>query len=74
VGKPDENRQFGRSRHRWEDNIKMDIKEMRWKGVDSPDLVQDGDKWWAVVSEATKHHVRYNTEGLLGSSGGLLCM
>jgi hypothetical protein len=43
VGKPDENRQFGRW-HRWEDNIKMALKEIRWKGVDSTDLVQDGDR------------------------------
>jgi len=42
--------------------------------VDSIDLVQDRDRWWAVVNAATKHHIRHSTEGLLGSSGGLLCM
>jgi len=57
VGKPDENRKFGRPRHRWEDNIKMDYKEICWKGVDSTDVVQDGDRWWAMVSVITKHHV-----------------
>jgi len=50
----------------------MALKEIRWKGLDLTDLVQDGDRWRAVVNAATKHHVRYNTEGLLGSSGGLL--
>jgi hypothetical protein len=30
VGKPDGNRTLRRTRHRWEDNIKMDLKEIRW--------------------------------------------
>jgi hypothetical protein len=30
VGTPDENTPLGRPRHRWEDNIKMDIREIRW--------------------------------------------
>jgi hypothetical protein len=33
VGKRDENRQFGRW-NRWRDNIKLTLKEIRWKGVD----------------------------------------
>jgi len=33
VGKPEVNRQLGRSRHRWEDNIKMDLQEVGvWTG------------------------------------------
>jgi hypothetical protein len=56
VGKSDENRQFGRW-NRWKDNIKLTLKEIRWKGMDSTDLVQDGDRWWALVNAATKHHV-----------------
>jgi hypothetical protein len=34
VGKPEENNQLGRSTHRNEDDIKMDIKETEWKSVD----------------------------------------
>jgi len=30
VGKPNGKRQLGRTRHRWEDNIKMDLQEMGW--------------------------------------------
>jgi len=30
VGKPEEKRPLGRPRHRWEDNIKMDLQEVRW--------------------------------------------
>jgi hypothetical protein len=36
VGKPKEKGPPGRSRHRWEDNIKIDIREIRWEsGLDS---------------------------------------
>jgi hypothetical protein len=34
VGEPDRKRTVGRSRHRWEDNIKMDLKEIECKNVD----------------------------------------
>jgi hypothetical protein len=34
VGKPDGERQHGKSRHRWEDNIKMYLKEIGWEGMD----------------------------------------
>jgi len=34
VGKPEGKRPFGRSRHRWEDNIKMDLHEVEWEGMD----------------------------------------
>jgi hypothetical protein len=41
---------LGRRSHRWEDNIKMGVKEIRQEGVDSTDLVQDRDMWRAVVN------------------------
>jgi hypothetical protein len=34
VGKPEEKRQHGRPRHRWEDNIIMDLREIGWEVVD----------------------------------------
>jgi hypothetical protein len=34
MGKPDGNRQLGRPRRRWEDNIKLDLKEIIWSGMD----------------------------------------
>jgi hypothetical protein len=34
TGKPERKRPLGRSRHRWADNIKMDLREMGWDGVD----------------------------------------
>jgi len=34
VGKPEGKRPLGRPRRRWEDNIRMDLKELGWEGVD----------------------------------------
>ena len=41
VGKPEGERQLGRPRHRWEDNIKMDLQEVRCGGMDWIELAQD---------------------------------
>jgi hypothetical protein len=34
VGKPEERRSLGRPRRRWEDNIRMDLREIGWGGID----------------------------------------
>jgi len=49
VGKPEGKRPLGKPRHRWEDNIKMDLREVR-RGVDWIDLAQVRDRWWALVN------------------------
>ena len=50
VGKPERNRQFGRTRRRWEDNIKMDLKVVGCGGMDWIDLAQDRMRWRALVN------------------------
>jgi hypothetical protein len=50
VGKPEGKRPLGRPRRRWVDNIKMDLLEMGWGGVDWISLAQDRDKWRALVN------------------------
>jgi hypothetical protein len=50
VGRPEGRRPFGRPRHRWEDNIKMDLQEVGWDGVARIDVTQDRDRWRAVVN------------------------
>jgi hypothetical protein len=49
VGKP-ERRPLGRPRRRWEDNIKMDLREVGWGGMDWINLAQDRDRWRALVN------------------------
>jgi hypothetical protein len=50
VGKSEEKRPLGRPRHRWEDNIKMDLVEMGLGGVDWICLAQDRQRWGALVN------------------------
>ena len=49
VGKPEGKRPSGRPRRRWEDNIKMDLQEVGGGG-DWMELVQDRDRWRALVN------------------------
>jgi hypothetical protein len=44
VGKPEGKRQLRRPRHRWVDNIKIDIREIGLGGMDCIDLSQDRDQ------------------------------
>jgi len=57
VGKPEGKRPLGRPRHRWEDNIKMDLKEVGCGGIDWIDLAHDRDRWWALVNVVMSLHV-----------------
>jgi hypothetical protein len=50
VGKPEGKRPLGRPRRRWEDNIKMDLQEIRCGSMDWNELAQDRDKWRALVN------------------------
>jgi hypothetical protein len=50
VGKPEGRRPLGRPRRRWEDNIKIDLREIGWGGMDWINLAQDRDRWWALVN------------------------
>jgi hypothetical protein len=49
VGRPEGRRPLGRPRLRWEDNIKMDLQEVRW-GMHWIELAQDRDRWRAFVN------------------------
>jgi len=50
MGKLEGKRPLGRSRHRCEDNIKMDLKELGCGGMDWIDWSQDRDRWRALVN------------------------
>jgi hypothetical protein len=50
VGKLEGKRPLGRSRRRWEDNTRMDLRDIGWGGMDWIDLAQDRDQWMALVN------------------------
>ena len=58
VGKPEGKRPLQRPRRRWEDNIKMDLKEVGGGCGDWMELAQDRDSWRALVSMVMNFRVR----------------
>jgi hypothetical protein len=50
VGKAEGRRSLGKPRHRWADNIEMDLREIGWDGMDWIDLAQDRGQWRALVN------------------------
>jgi len=50
VGRPEGKRSLGRPRHRWEDNIKLDLREMGIDGVNYIRLAQDRIPWRDFLS------------------------
>jgi hypothetical protein len=52
MGKPEGKRPLERPRGRWVDNIKMDLGEPGWDGMDWIDLAQNRDQWMALVKAA----------------------
>jgi hypothetical protein len=50
VEKPERKRPLGRSRRKGMDNIKIDLRDIGWDGMDWIDLAQDRDKWRALVN------------------------
>jgi hypothetical protein len=53
AGKPEGKRPLGRPRRRWEDNIRIDLREIGWGGIDWNDLA----KWRALVNMVMKLQV-----------------
>jgi len=50
VGNPEAKRPLGKSRRRWEDNIKMDLQDVGCDGMDWIELAQDRDRWRSLVN------------------------
>jgi hypothetical protein len=48
--KPKGKRALGRPRRSWEDNSKMDLREIGWNSMDWTDLVHDKDQWKGLVN------------------------
>jgi hypothetical protein len=50
VKTPERRRPLGRPRRRWENNIKMDLREVEWSGLDWIDLAHQRNRWQALVN------------------------
>ena len=50
VGKSEERRQLGKPRHKWQDSIKINLREVRWGVMDWIDLAQDRERWLLVLN------------------------
>jgi hypothetical protein len=50
LGKPERNGTLRAPRRRWEDNIKMNFQLVVCEGMDCVGVVQDRDRWWALVN------------------------
>ena len=57
VGKPEGRWPLGRRRRRWEDNIKMDLRDVGWGAMDWIDLGEDRSMWRALVNAVMKRRV-----------------
>jgi hypothetical protein len=67
VGTPEGKRPLGRTKRRWENNIKMDLQKMEFDGMDWIDLVQDRDMWRAIVHAVMNLRVPYSAGNFLTS-------
>jgi hypothetical protein len=59
VGKPEGKRPLGRTKHKWVDNIKIDLREIVWDVMYWIDLAQDRDQWRALVNTVMNLRVFY---------------
>jgi hypothetical protein len=50
VGRPEGRGTLGRLGRKWKDNIKIDVQEVGWLGMDWIELAQDRDRWRALVN------------------------
>jgi hypothetical protein len=66
VRKFEGRRPLERPTRRWEDNIKMDLKEVVWEEMDWTDLAEGRDEWWTLVNYSTV----YPRTGHEGPEGG----
>jgi hypothetical protein len=58
LGQPEGKRPVGRPRPRWEDNIKMDVREIGWGGMDWIHLAQDGTSGIAPLRVAGSQNIK----------------
>ena len=73
VGEPEGERPLGRPRHRWVDNIRMDLQEVGCGYMDWIGLAQDRDRWRTLVSAVMNFLVLWNAGNFLTSCKPVSC-
>jgi hypothetical protein len=80
MGKSERKKPLGRLGYRWQDNIKVGVKEIRWEDVAWIHLTQNMDTWWAFVNTGMnfrRHKMRGVSsvgEETLSSIRSMLCV
>jgi hypothetical protein len=67
VGNPEGKRPIERPRRKWKGNINMDLEAVECGGMDWFDVLQDRNKWWALVNAVMNIRVPNNTGNFLTS-------
>jgi hypothetical protein len=67
VAQPEGKRSLGRPRRRWEDNIKLNVRELGWGSMDWINLNRDRDQWRALVNTEMNLRVPLNVWKFLSS-------
>jgi hypothetical protein len=68
VGKPEGNKPHVRPRHRWEENIMMNLHEVGYEGMDWIELAQERDRWQVLVNAVMNLWVPQHVGNFLTSS------
>jgi hypothetical protein len=50
MGKPEGQKPLGRIRRKWEDNVEMDLQQVRCEGLDRIELAQNRGRWRPIVN------------------------
>jgi len=67
LGRPEGKGPLGRPTHRWEENIKTELREVELGGMDWIELAQDRDRWRALVNAVMNLRVAQSAGNLLAS-------
>jgi hypothetical protein len=65
VGEPERKRPLGRPRHKWNDNIIMDLSAVGWEGVVWIHQAKNNDQWRVIVNTVINLRVTQKTENVL---------
>jgi hypothetical protein len=74
MGMPEGKRPLGRPRRRWEDGIRMDLREIDWGSVDWIQMAQDRDRWRAFVNTVMTRRVLSPRNYLVGYEPCNICL